>query len=80
MPLNKHFQEVQREISKKIKITERLKGVDQGKYVDSIKNIVMSDDSKELTKALKNLEKIWVRKTKYLSFLLNIILTKLKVS
>ena len=61
MPKNKAFKQIQKHMSQKKKDQGKLKSEDQNCYVDSTRNIAVSLDSKELSKALKQFDKEGVK-------------------
>ena len=54
---NKVSKEIAQDVAKQKSKTHSVSAKDQGSYVDSSRNIAVSLDSKELSKALKNFER-----------------------
>ena len=54
---NKVSKEIAQDVEKQKSKTQAISAKDQGNYVDSSRNIAVSMDSKELSKALKNFER-----------------------
>ena len=57
MPQNKAFRQIEKDLRQKKKEKGKVSVEDQGAYVDSNRNIAVTLDSKELSKALKNFER-----------------------
>ena len=57
MPQNKAFKQIEKDLRQKKKQKGKVSVEDQGAYVDSNRNIAVTLDSKELSKALKNFER-----------------------
>ena len=62
MPKNKAFNQIEKDLYQKKKDQGKLKAEDQGCYIDSNRNIAVTLDSKELSKALKHFDREAVNK------------------